>query len=364
MLELDLTRELDRQLSVCNACRYCEGFCAVFGAAQLRNAIGSGEVAYLANLCHDCRMCFDACMFTPPHEYAVNIPAAMSEARTETYAAYGKPAVFAALFRRPRLGAGIAVVGCVALIALGTALFSGEAALRPQLGPGAFYRIVPFAAMLVAALALVLYGIASVALSARSYARDIGGGVAFFTGPALRAALHEALSLVYLKGGGAGCYDEQRGSGRRRFFHMLVFWGFTADFAATISAAVLQDILHVLPPYPLWSVPVVLGTGGGIALFAGAAGLIAVKVRSDSRPTATRTIALDYAFLALLALAAMTGLALLVFRSTAAMSTLLVLHLGAVAGLFVTMPYGKFVHFVYRFIALVKNAHERTASRS
>jgi citrate/tricarballylate utilization protein len=360
MLELDLTRELDRQLTVCNACRYCEGFCAVFGAAQLRSAIGSGDAAYLANLCHDCRMCFDACMFTAPHEFALNIPAVMTKARVETYAGYGKPAALAAMFRRPERAAGLAVIAGVVLIALAVAFSVGFASLRPQLGPGAFYRVIPYAAMVAVALGLGLYGLISIALSARSFARDIGDGVRFATPAALARAFHEAFSLVYMKGGGSGCYDEHRESGRRRFFHMLVFWGFLADFAATISAAVLQDFLHDLPPYPLWSVPVVLGTSGGLAIVAGAAGLIAIKKRSDPRPMSPRMIALDYAFLWLLELAAITGLALLALRSTGAMGALLVLHLGAVAGLFITAPYGKFVHFIYRFISLVKHAHEQT----
>jgi citrate/tricarballylate utilization protein len=362
MLELDLTQELDRQLSVCNACRYCEGFCAVFGAAQLRSTIGSADAAYLANLCHDCRMCYDACMFTPPHEFALNIPAAMTEARVETYAAYARPGALAAMFRRPGRAAGIAVGAAVVLIGFGVAVFAGPEAIRPQLEPGAFYRVVPFAAMLVAALALALYGVASVALSARGYARDIGGGLPFVTAASLRTALRDAITLVYLKGGDSGCYDEHRGSSRRRLFHMLVFWGVTADFAATIAAAILQDLLHRLPPYPLLSVPVVLGTLGGFAIVVGAAGLIAVKQRSDPRPMSPRMIALDYAFLALLELAALTGLALLALRATSAMGPLLVLHLGTVAGLFVTAPYGKFVHVIYRFIALIKNAHERTST--
>ena len=33
-------------------------------------------------------------------------------------------------------------------------------------------------------------------------------------------------------------------------------------------------------------------------------------------------------------------------------------HLGIVVGLFVTMPYGKFVHALFRYAALVKNAIE------
>jgi citrate/tricarballylate utilization protein len=357
--EIDLTAELDRQLLVCNACRYCEGFCAMFGAAQLRTAITDGDVAYLANLCHDCRMCYDACMFTPPHAYAINIPAVLADARAETYAHYAWPRVLAGAFRSPARIAAAAVLGGIVLVLCAVLLTVGAAALwTPQGGPGAFYRVLPDAAILVGAFALFVAGLVAVTIAARAYARDIGGGVPFVTATTLRTALHEALALTYLRGGGVGCYDEGRGSSRRRVFHGFVFWGVLADLAATTLAAIGQELLHRLPPYPLWSPPVVLGTLGGIAIAVGAAGLFVVKRRSDAAPTAPRLLALDDAFQVLLEIVALTGLALLALRATAAMGTLLVVHLGAVAGVFATAPYGKFVHAVYRFIALVKHAAE------
>jgi citrate/tricarballylate utilization protein len=49
----------------------------------------------------------------------------------------------------------------------------------------------------------------------------------------------------------------------------------------------------------------------------------------------------------------------LVFRDTPAMGPLLAAHLGVVFALFVTMPYGKFVHGIYRYAALVNDAAER-----
>jgi hypothetical protein len=42
------------------------------------------------------------------------------------------------------------------------------------------------------------------------------------------------------------------------------------------------------------------------------------------------------------------------------MGTLLAVHLGVVLGLFLTLPYGKFVHAVYRVAALVRAALERS----
>ena len=67
---------------------------------------------------------------------------------------------------------------------------------------------------------------------------------------------------------------------------------------------------------------------------------------------------LDQGFALLLFLSSITGLVLLAWRDTAAMSTLLIVHLGVVLALFVTLPYGKFVHGIYRAAALVRHAQE------
>ena len=71
---------------------------------------------------------------------------------------------------------------------------------------------------------------------------------------------------------------------------------------------------------------------------------------------------LDVSFIALLFLTSLSGLLLLVMRETHAMAGLLRIHLGVVLGLFLTLPYGKFVHGIYRSAALVRSALE--ASRS
>ena len=68
---------------------------------------------------------------------------------------------------------------------------------------------------------------------------------------------------------------------------------------------------------------------------------------------------MDIAFLLLLLLASASGLLLLALRENTKMPELLVVHLGIVMALFVTLPYGKFVHAIYRSAALVKYALER-----
>ena len=366
MSEPDLTAEAGRQFAVCNACRFCEGFCAVFGAVELRTAIGAGDVAYLANLCHDCRMCYDACMFVPPHAFAVNVPALLADARVQTYERYSRPSLFAHMFRSPGRAAALLTLAAIVAIASAVSASDGAQALwTPIHGPGAFYRLIPYLAMVIPALVLGVFAVAVLAGAARTYARDVRSSSEdrFASWPSIRTALREALTLVYLKGGGEGCYDVRRGSPWRRTFHGFVFWGVVADLGSTISAAIAQDVLGVLPPYPLWSIPVVLGTLGGIGIAVGAAGLLVLKSLSDDKPTSSRMLAMDYAFLALLEAVALSGLALLAFRSTAAMGALLAVHLGVLAGLFITAPYGKFVHFIYRSIALVKNASEQRRLR-
>lgn len=357
MLELDLIAEADRQFTACNACRYCEGFCAVFPAAEVRTTFAAGDIAYLANLCHDCRMCFDACPFTPPHEFAVNIPELLATARVATYEHYTAPRPFARLFRAPvQATSTIAVVALALVFAVAIGTIGLTAFLSAQTGAGAFYRIFSFAAMVTAALVITVLGIIVVTLGALRFARDIE--LPKMTWSMFARATHEALSLVYMRGGGAGCYDVRRGSQSRRVMHALVFWGFLAAFASTISASVEQDLFGIIPPFPYASVPVVLGAVGGVGILVGCVGLIVVKRASDPEPLSRRMVALDSTFLVVLALVALTGLLLLAFRSTAAMPALLAVHLGLLAALYLTAPYGKFIHFVYRYLALLKHAAE------
>jgi citrate/tricarballylate utilization protein len=103
----------------------------------------------------------------------------------------------------------------------------------------------------------------------------------------------------------------------------------------------------------------VLGTLGGIGLLVGPIGLLFEKWRSDRVLLDEKRLGMDTAFIVMLFLTSLTGMALLLWRDTAAMGPLLALHLGVVFALFITMPYGKFVHGIYRFVALVRYARER-----
>src|SRR5688500_18852638 len=107
----DAETEVVRQMQICNACRYCEGFCAVFPAMARRLGFPAADVHYLANLCHNCGACLHACQYAPPHEFAVNVPQAMARVRGRTYAHYAWPAGFGRAYERNGLVLAMALAG-------------------------------------------------------------------------------------------------------------------------------------------------------------------------------------------------------------------------------------------------------------
>jgi citrate/tricarballylate utilization protein len=365
MPEPDPLAEAERQLTVCNACRYCEGYCAVFPAMELRRELTRGDVVFLAHLCHDCRACYYACMYTPPHEFGVNVPRVLAQVRQATYERYAWPGMLGRLVREVRLSAAVAA-GAVLVVAGLVFLLAGPARLfTPHRGPGAFYEVISYEVTVISGLAVACYVAAVWASGGARFWRETGslprGAVSLRS---VAAATWEAATLRWLRGGGPGCpYPRERASSRRRVLHALVFYGFLAAVASTTLAAIYQDLLHRLPPYPVTSAPVVLGTLGGAAMIAGSAGLLLLKTGSDPSPAEAGVVTLDYSFLIILGLAAVTGMLTLVLRGTAAMGTALTIHLGLVAALYITAPYGKFVHAVYRYVALLRNHVEQRQAR-
>jgi citrate/tricarballylate utilization protein len=88
------------------------------------------------------------------------------------------------------------------------------------------------------------------------------------------------------------------------------------------------------------------------------------KCKSDRAPAEKRAYGMDYAFLSVLFLVALTGMLTLILRDTAALGSMLILHLATIAALFLTMPYGKFVHALYRLLALMQYYGEGSAHES
>ena len=379
--------EADRLMTVCNSCRYCEGLCAVFPAMEMRRSFVDGDLTYFANLCHGCGACYYDCQFSPPHEFNVNVPQNLAQVRAESYQAYAWPRAFAGLFARNTLaiaradswaayawpralsglfarnGVAISVIAALSVAAfiLGFAAFNDrQVLLGIHTGPGAFYALMPHNAMAALFGAALLYAIIALVMGVRAFWRDIGEPVGSLADAgSLWQAIKDAGSLRYLDGGGVGCFNEdERPTDHRKIYHHLTFYGFILCFAATCVATLYHYLIAREAPYPWWDLPVVLGTLGGIGLLIGPAGLLAEKFKRDPALVDQTRTGMDVAFIAMLFLTGLTGLALLLLRETAAMGPLLALHLGVVFSLFITMPYGKFVHGLYRFTALVRYARE------
>jgi citrate/tricarballylate utilization protein len=352
-LSTENLREAERLMRICNACRYCEGLCAVFPAMEMRRNFSAPDLNYLANLCHQCGACYVDCQYSPPHEFAVNVPAVLAKLRHDSYDDYAWPRFCGALFNRNGLAVTLIAALSVAAFIAGFVWWRDPAVLFGR-HAGDFYKLMPHSAMAGLFGAVALYVVLALTLSLRAFRRDIGPGDGFWR------ATHDAMTLRYLGGGDGGCSSEgEKPSARRRVFHHLTFYGFLLCFAATSVATIYHYVFGWPAPYPPLSAPVVLGSLGGIGLLLGPVGLFLLKRSRDPILVDQRRSGMDDAFLVMLFLTSATGFALLLLRDTPAMGLLLALHLGVVLGLFLSMPYGKFVHGLYRFAALMKYAGER-----
>ena len=353
--------EVERQMQICNACRYCEGFCAVFPAMTKRLEFGKADIHYLANLCHNCGACLHACQYAEPHEFAVNVPQSLAKVRLDTYTDFAWPAALGGLYRRNGLTMALATSAGLVLFLLLALLLNGT--LWPGRLAGDFYAV--FAHNSLALMFGGVFGFAVLALGigVRRFWKSITPAEARVA-PSRAAALEASgavLKLKYLDGGhGQGCNNESdRYTLWRRRFHHLTFYGFMLCLASTSVATLYHYLLAAEAPYPLLSLPVMLGTAGGFGLVAGPLGLLVMSYRRDPAQGDVAQRPMDRAFIALLLLVSVTGLALLALRDTSAMAILLAVHLGVVMAFFLTMPYGKFAHGIFRSAALLKHAIEK-----
>jgi citrate/tricarballylate utilization protein len=331
-----------------------------------------GDVAYLANLCHNCGECLYACQYAPPHEFGIDVPKTFSAVRVESYEAAAWPAFASAAFRRPwtttvmALAAGVVAVGMVSVLA-GRTFQVRETATRAVRGTADFYSVIPHNLMVALFGTVGLFAVVALGVGYRRFARHIADregprrvrqGEGDLKGPrrlGIGEAARDALTLKHLHATGEDCTDgEEKRRPWRRWMHHCTFYGFLLCAASTTVAAIYHLVFGWVAPYAYTSLPVVLGTAGGFGLIIGPAGLFLVDRRRDPALTDPAQTSLDGPFLAMMFLTGLTGMLLLALRATAVMPSLLIVHLAFVLALFVTLPYGKFVHGIYRAAALVK----------
>ena len=354
--------EGDRIMQICNACRYCEGFCAVFPAMARRLTFTQADITYLANLCHNCGACYHACQYAPPHEFMVNVPRTFAEVRKETYKTYAFPQAFGALYDNNAFATALVTTVALCLFLIGVlGAVSPDVMWGVHTGPGAFYQVIAHNTMVAIFGAAMAWVVVAFVMGFRRFWADMKETNSdLLSAVPLREAIWNVLTLKYLDGGGEGCtYPTEKPSFSRRTFHHLTFYGFMLCFAATTVGTFKHYILGWIAPYSIGSLTVILGSLGGIGLLIGPVGLLWLKHGSDPMLRDDKQRGMDDGFLVMLFLTSLTGFALLFFRETSAMAMLLTIHLGVVLGLFLMLPYGKFSHAVYRFAALVRYSIER-----
>ncbi|WP_310627951.1 tricarballylate utilization 4Fe-4S protein TcuB [Limnohabitans sp.] len=353
--------EVARQLQICNACRYCEGFCAMFPAMTRRLAFNKADIHYLANLCHNCGACLHACQYAPPHEFAVNVPQAMAQVRGQTYADYAWPPALGALYKRNGLTLSLALAAGLSLFLL-LALQMNGSLWATQL-PGNFYNVFPHNLLVGLFAPVFLFAALALSLGVRRFWRDITPATsgAAVTSPAASETTQDVLRLKYLDGGhGEGCNNEDDAfTLSRRRAHHLTFYGFMLCFAATSLATVYHYAFGWVAPYDLPSLPKILGALGGVSLLLGTAGLFKLHLQRHPMHGDAAQKPMDLGFIALLFFTSLSGLALWLGRGSTALPALLAIHLGVVMALFATLPYGKFAHGIFRTAALLRYAVEK-----
>jgi citrate/tricarballylate utilization protein len=358
-----LIEDARKAMTICNACRYCEGFCAVFPAMEKRLVFAQGDIDYLANLCHNCGECYYSCQYAPPHEFAVNVPQSLAKVRAATYRLYAWPGPLAALFDRNGLVASLALaLGLILVLLAAIALVGGTGPLTAVQPDGNFYALIPHNVLAVAFGAVSLFVVLALFMGFMNFWRDVGEQPAELgRAGAWKEAWSDALQLRYLHGQGEiGCtYPDDVQSLWRRRWHHFTFYGFMLCFAATVTGTVYHYVFGWEAPYAFASLPKLFGITGGISLMIGTAGLLYLKLKRDPNTADVKQTGMDVAFIVQLWLAAATGLLLMLVRDTPWLGVMLVIHLGIIMGLFLTLPFGKFVHGLYRLGALVKYSLEK-----
>jgi citrate/tricarballylate utilization protein len=355
--------EVARIMQICNACRYCEGFCAVFPAMTRRLEFTAADTHYLANLCHNCGACLHACQYAPPNPFGVNVPQSLAQVRITTYERFAWPRALGTLYQRNGLTVAWALSLSLALFLIATMVVQGTWWQRIE--GGNFYAIFPHGLLVWMFAPVFAWSVFALGVGVRDFWRAVlpmdGPTPAPIHSAASAEAAHDALRLKYLDGGhGLGCNesDDSTTLWRKRFHH-ATFYGFMLCFAATSVATLYHYAFGWVAPYPLTSLPVVLGTVGGIGLVIGPVGLLWLNLQRHPEHGDAAQKPMDRAFIALLFLCGSTGLALLALRETAALPLSLAIHLATVMAFFLTMPYGKFAHGIYRVAALLKFAIEK-----
>ena len=225
----------------------------------------------------------------------------MANVRQESWEEFAFPQAPAKAFQR---SGGLIALATLIVFAL---LFWAARAIGSAGGEG-FYAVLSHSAMVAIFMPAFLFPLASIAISLRRYWRSVNGTT--ITLSDIKAALVQAATMRNLSGGhGDGCNFEQEDkfSHARRLAHQFVMYGFLLCFASTSSGTVMHYVFDIPAPYPLWSLPKVLGISGGLLMVLGSIELLRLKFKSDRSLGAVAAWGGEVGFIALLGFVALSG---------------------------------------------------------
>jgi quinone-modifying oxidoreductase subunit QmoC len=304
-------------------------------------------------LCFQCNDCITHC---PVDARPGDVMAATRDLQMEEYAV---PRFMTRIPRDPRaLPLAIALPAVlVGLLVLGAAGFAGGDGVFPK-GDVLFGRFLGegwvdvFVMTLVGVVALLSF------LSLRKFWAGLQSTVPAGT---------ERLPLVNALRGTLGDvfshrdFNDCKTAHPRMWAHMGLFYGFLGLTAATAGAALYTEILPRLGIHhhgdvlslPIWDPVKIVGNIGGVALLAGLAQTLWVRLRRPEQ--SGKSAYSDWFFSGLLGLTAVTGFITEILRYAQAGTAAYVaytVHLVFIFGLFAYFPFSKFSHVMYRTAAM------------
>ena len=185
---------------------------------------------------------------------------------------------------------------------------------------------------------------------------------AWGAGAARSGTLLQGLGAVALEILGHGRFRSCTAARPRQLGHLLLLWGFLGALATTTLLGIGIDLLGTKTPLPQLHPVKLLGNASAVLLVVGVVWLCLNRLVGTAGAGASR--AFDVFFLALVVLLVFSGVGAELgrFYLPAPLAlAIYVLHLGMVLSLFLTFPFSKLAHALYRTLAM---AHERlTADR-
>ena len=334
--------EARRQLSICNACRYCEGYCAVWDEIENMNVFTNSNVQHLSNLCHDCRECFTVCPYTDPHEFSLNIPKLFSIVRYDSYNDHIKPSFMKKAFRN-QSPLWISVIGVTLLLSFILEFINTSGNLFAPISISNMGAIIPDIEFKFFSFVLYAYLLIMWSYEGYFYYRSISPEKTRKQKRGLAIAIYDALSHKFFKGGGAGCnYPEEKNRSYRLIFHPMIFFGFIIDLIAILFYSNFNVIITII--YTLGSLLMVIGSGG----------LLVGNFISKKKAPSLNSGEFGNQFIIALLITGVTGFMLPVVSRTILFIVIFGIHIAFIASILILAPYSKFLHPVFRFISLLK----------